>query len=274
MVPTDGGILRLAVGSGSAQIHNQRAALSALRAAASVPALVSDRAPRELAGGRVGIAEWSLESKLGGVRPPRSVTGALLRDCLEFLGALHGIGPREPVEGVFLDQAELLAAVCAPGSAEVLRRLAGRLERDLRGIPRGFAHGDFFHGNLLAQGGRLVAVVDWEAAGPRRLPFVDLLHLVLTSASEMGDADWGPMLLRHLLPWVGRGGGHLIREYCSRTGVEIDAPDLRALVAAYWLEYAHHQLCTHPHRFDQPRWLERNLDFVLPVIAQPGFFSS
>jgi hypothetical protein len=266
IVETAEGILRVAVGPGRRQILGQRSALAALRACPA-PALVTERIPSELASGTCGIAEWSLESRLPGTRAAASIDAPLLGDCLDFLAALHSACRSDADANMFLEQAEVVVDVCPPEQARVVRALAERLGKALADLPRGFAHGDFFHGNLLADGGRLVGVVDWDAAGPRRLPILDLLHLRLMSIRGMADVDWGPSLLRHLLPWARAGGGDWIRSYCHRSGLTVDPKRLEALVVAYWLDYASYQLRTHLHRFEQPRWIDRNIHQVLRSVG-------
>jgi aminoglycoside phosphotransferase (APT) family kinase protein len=184
---------------------------------------------------------------------------------MDFLVALHSACPTEADGNTLLEQAEVVADACPTEQAQVVRALAERLEAALADLPRGFGHGDFFHGNLLVDRGRLVGVVDWDAAGPRRLPFLDLLHLRLMSIREVADVDWGPSLLRHLLPWARTGGGDLVRSYCQRSGLTVDSKRLEALVFAYWLDYVSYQLRTHLHRLAQPPWIERNIHLVLRV---------
>jgi hypothetical protein len=267
IVETAEGILRVAVGPGRHQIFGQRSALATLRACPA-PAFVAERVPSELASGTCGIGEWSLESRLPGTRPAASIGEPLLGDCLDFLAGLHSACPSDADANMFLEQAEVVVDVCPPEQARVVRALAERLGQRLADLPRGFAHGDFFHGNLLSDRGRLVGVVDWDAAGPRRLPILDLLHLRLMSIREVADVDWGPSLLRHLLPWARAGGGEIIRGYARRSGLTLDPRRLEALVFAYWLDYASYQLRTHRHRLAQPLWIERNISLVLRVVGQ------
>lgn len=266
IIGTGGGVLRVAVGPGRRQIRSQRAALAALRAS-HAPAVVADRLPWEIASGICGLAEWSLERRLPGARPRPSVDERLLADCMDFLVALHSACPSDADGTTLLEQAEVIVGACLPEQAQIVRALAERLEDALADLPRGFGHGDFFHGNLLVDKGRLVGVVDWDAAGPSRLPFLDLLHLRLMSAREIADVDWGPLLVRDLLPWARAGGGDLVRRYCQRSGLRVDRKQLEALVFAYWLNYASYQLRTHLHRLAQPPWIERNIHFVLRIVG-------
>jgi aminoglycoside phosphotransferase (APT) family kinase protein len=267
IIDTNEGMLRVAIGAGSRQIRSQRASLAALAAASECPSVIADRIPWLIATGRSGLTEWSLERRLPGMKARPPVRGRLLAECLDFLTALHPACPSAPRRGGFGEQAEVVASACAPGEARVVRALAERLETVLADVHRGFGHGDFFHGNLLVEGGRLVGVADWDSAGPGRLPLIDLLHLRHTSTRELADIDWGPALLRDLLPWAREGGDDALRTYCRRIGFTIDGERLEALAMAYWLEYVSYRLQTHDHQLWEPLWPERNISLVLDAIG-------
>jgi Phosphotransferase enzyme family len=261
IVATDGGMLRMAVGHSRSQIENHIETLGAL-SMIDLPSTVTARVPWLLAHGRVGLADWSLERMLPGSRPPRALDPALLEESLEFLVALHsttdGARAVRPQE-----LAETVASVCGDDSVEILRAVASRLDRELADLPRGWGHGDFFAGNLLAAEGRLSGVIDWDAAGPGRLPLLDLFHLQVTRVDYGGDHQWGAALLDRLLPLARSGGDDLLRRYCAKRGLEADAGLLETLVVAYWLEYVSYQLRTHLDRLTQPEWLEGNVEGVL-----------
>jgi aminoglycoside phosphotransferase (APT) family kinase protein len=261
------GILRVAVGPGAWQLRKQRAALTALRASGPPP-LIAERVPWELANGRCGLADWSVERRLIGSRAKPPVSGDLLVDCVDFLVALHSLPPANAQRSTLLEQVEAVVRAVPPTEAQKVRALAERLEANLADVPRGFAHGDFFHGNLLVDGERLVGVVDWEPAGPGRLPLLDLLHLRLASGQELGDLDWGPRLARQLLPWARAGGDDVVQGYCQRVGFSLDPQRLEALVMAYWLDYVSYQLRAHEHRLAQPLWLDRSISHVLRVVDE------
>jgi aminoglycoside phosphotransferase (APT) family kinase protein len=262
IVVADQAVLRAAVGPARVQLERQADALAAL-AAGVLPESVSNRLPQLLARGRAGLADWTLERRLAGARPPRELTPALLEDCVAFLVGLHRApggaeGGRSPA-----DDAETVAAVCGPEEAAAVRALAARVESELADVPRGFAHGDFFAGNLLATGDGLSGVLDWDAAGPGRLPATDLFHLQLTGSPYGADEDWGRAVLERILPSARSGGDDAVRRYCRELGFEPDPAVLEPLALAYWLGYAAYQLRTHGHRRHQPSWLERNLSLVL-----------
>jgi aminoglycoside phosphotransferase (APT) family kinase protein len=255
------GLLRAAVGFGSRQIRSHGAALTSLRVS-NPPPLVAERVPWLLASGRCGLAEWSLERRLNGRRATHPVRDPLLADCVDFLVALHSVDCAEPPKSVLREQVEIVARAARPPEAEAVQVLAAQLGAGLADLPRGFAHGDFFHGNLLTDAGRLVGVVDWDSAGPGRLPLIDLLHLRYTTQS-VPDFDWGPRLIKELLPWARAGGDHIARNYCDRLGFSLENRHLEALVFAYWLDRVSYQLRIHAYRWVQPVWLERNVSVVI-----------
>ncbi len=260
------GILRVALGSGSRQIRNQRAALTALRASGA-PELVADRVPWVLASGRCGLADWSLERRLRGSPATPSVTGRLLVDCVDFLVALHSARSAETPRSTLLEQVEIIVPAARREEARVLQALAEQLEATLADVPRGFVHGDFFHGNLLTEDGRLVGVIDWDAAGPGRLPLIDLLHL-RHATHAVAERDWGPRLVDELLPWAVAGGDDIAQGYCERLGFSLDRRQLEAVVLAYWLDRLSSQLRSHAHRLAEPVWLARNISLVLSAVTE------
>ncbi len=262
LLAVDGAVLRVAIGPDSLQITTQLAALEAL-AGVDLPGRVAQRVPWPLAHGHTGLAAWSLERLLPGASPPRVTTPALLEDCLDFLVSLARIRDAAESAASLVEQAEIVAEVCRPDSAGVARKLARDLERTLAAVPRGFGHGDFFHGNLLAEGDRLSGVLDWDAGGPGRLPLLDLCHLQLTRVDYGGDEQWGRAVLDRLLPSARDGGDDAVRRYCHRTGLEPDPKLLEALVLAYWLGYASYQLRAHEVRRSQPAWIEGNVELFL-----------
>jgi hypothetical protein len=267
VLAVDGALLRVAIGPTRAEIDNGVAALAALRRAEPPPA-VAERVPWPLSRGRVGLADWSLERMLSGENPARSVPQPLFGECLEFLVALGRLRGGDDRAHSFSALVATVEEVCHPQSGPRLRALSARIEERLQGIPRCFAHGDFFAGNLLATGNRLTGVVDWDAAGPGRLPVLDLLHLQLTRSGAFGDAEWGRVLLERLLPVARAGGDEPTRLYCREIGLEADRMLLETLVLAYWLDHVAYQLRAHPVRRVQPAWIEGNVELVLRSAAE------
>ena len=126
----------------------------------------------------------------------------MLDDCVEFLDPLQSISGDPSHTALCAEAAEIVAAACAEGDAELVRSLAHRLDCDLEGVPRGLQllMATSSRGNLLVADRRLVGVVDWDAGGAGRLPLLDPLHLRLWSEHRPQDEDWGLVLTQHLLP--------------------------------------------------------------------------
>ena len=259
------GLLRVAVGPARRQLEEQSKALEALRGS-SAEAIVSDRVPWPLAVGKTGLADWSLERRLSGAKPVGALQAELLSECVDFLVALHAAG-RSPAARSLSEDAESIAAFRPSEQRAALAAVGSRLDSALADVPRGFGHGDFFLGNLLTEGDRLSGVVDWDAGGPGRLPLLDLIHLQHLAQYSLADEDWGPSLVRHLFPWARSGGDEVAREYCSRIGLEPGPDALENLAVAYWLDRVAYTLRTHLQRRTEPKWLARNVDFVLESVA-------
>ena len=255
-------VLRVGVGPERQEIRRHCGALELL-AAAAPPAAVADRAPRVEAHGETGLAYWSLERRLAG-EEPRALDAGLKLDCVEFLVALHPCGGGTQDQSL-VASAEIVGRHCAPHSADGLVALAARLEAALAGLPRGFGHGDFWHGNLLVDGGRLRGVVDWAAAGPGRLPLLDVLGLLV---GERGSRYFGRTLHDYLLPWARAGGDDLSRDYCRRLDLDVGAAELEALAIAYWLDRAARELETYADRVRRPAWLRANVLDVVPALTK------
>lgn len=262
----DSGVLRIAVGPARGQLERQAAALEELKATRAPeldPACIS----WPIASGRSGLADWALEQRLAGARPEPALPARVLADSLDFLAALHSSGPRNHPDRTPIDDAELIAAFCDEDRGRAVSRVAERLAGEVGHLPRGFAHGDFFRGNLLVERGRLSGVVDWDAAGPGRLPLLDLLHLRHMGKHLPADRDWGLTVVKHLLPWARAGGDELTRGFCRRLVVEPTPALLEALSVAYWLERLAYQISTYADRTERKVWLERNVDEVLQAVA-------
>lgn len=264
VVGTDS-VLRVAVGPASRQLELAHAALDAL-SAADAPDEIARLVPSLLAYGRFGLASWSLESALPGAEVPPSVGDRLTESCIEFITALHPLGSvsadiRSPAR-----DARVIAAAAGSTESTWLVPFAESLEERLADLPRGFAHGDFWSGNLLADGEQLTGVVDWDGGGPGRLPLLDLLHLRLCSYRSRTRELLGPGLVTYLLPWARSGGDALTRGYCRRLGLEHTPRLLEDMVVAYWLDRIAHELEMYADRVRRPFWMARNVHHVLAAL--------
>jgi aminoglycoside phosphotransferase (APT) family kinase protein len=261
---TRGGVLRVAIGPARRELHRMRAALDELSSAA--PTTVASRVPWVIAAGREGLADWLLERTLAGTPARPRLSERLMSDCLEFLAALHLAGRDPRPTGALVEDAAILVERSAPAYGPMLAELGERLESELADLPRGFGHGDFWTGNLLVQSGRLVGVVDWDAAGSGRLPILDLLHLRLSSIREHRRQHLGPVLLGHLRQPDRLSRDEVTQTYCNRVGIEITPDRFQALLVAYWLSRTAHELRTNADRSRE--WVSENVDLVLEGLVE------
>jgi hypothetical protein len=257
-------VLRVAFGPGGHRLDAQRAALTML--AGEPDSVIVRRTPALLAEGSFGLARWTLEQRLPGRAAPHALDRSLLDECTDFAAALHGIAARGEASTA-ADQAETVAEVLPEEQANGLRALARRLDRDLAGLPRGFAHGDFCTSNLLVENGRLAGVVDWEGAGAARLPLLDLLHLRLLCATRAGVYAWGDAVTRHLLPVRNRPVASTVANALRDLALSPSVDEARALTAAYWLDRVSGQLAYVERRRDT-LWIERNVQQVVDALLQ------
>jgi aminoglycoside phosphotransferase (APT) family kinase protein len=252
-------VLRVSLGAPGRRVEEARSALRGL-AELQPPPVVTDRVPWVVAAGQAGIGVWSVERRLQGRVPASPLDERLKAECMDFLQALHASGGAD-VRSPLFDDADTVADAF-PEAAERIGALVARLDGELAEVPRGFAHGDFWAGNLLTDSGALVGVVDWPSAGPGRLPLLDLLHLRANERRELDGSSTARVVLEELLPGARAGGDELDREYCARVGVDAVPRVLEALVGAYWLSELAHDVADadrDPSKPLQPEWREANL---------------
>jgi aminoglycoside phosphotransferase (APT) family kinase protein len=262
------GVLRVALGGARRHLRYQRDALTALEAAA--PPKIAPLIPAHLGDGTAGLATWSLEQRVPGAPAPSTLPPDLLDECIDFLVALARLGDNSKQTSSPVADAELIANSQGGEHVAMLGALGSHLERALAAVPRVFAHGDFWSGNLLIEEGRLSGVVDWDHGGAGRLPLLDLLQLRLNMIRATTHQFLGPALVEHLLPWASAGGDEQSRGYASRLGIEVSASRLEAFVIAYWLDRVAHELGSYADRTERPVWMRQNVDFVLEAIRQAG----
>lgn len=258
-------LLRVGLGQGRQQVEGPASVLAALGQGATGSA-VTTRVPSLLAQGRAGAASWSLEQRMPGASPPLPFDAGLLDDCVEFLAVLHKAPCAAGQHGTDITSAAAGVGRLTRHGA-LVRRLAARAVENVHDLPRGFGHRDFWHRNLLAQDGRLTGVVDWDSAAGGTLPFLDLMHLVATQRLRPGGHMLGRALVEVLLPWAERGGDVHAERYAAALGVSTRAPQLRALVTVYWLEWLDYQLSHYAERRRDQRWLRGNVELVVDALA-------
>jgi aminoglycoside phosphotransferase (APT) family kinase protein len=259
-------VLRLTIGPAKSSLEAQFRALEALRAA-NPPDVVASRVPWNLRYGRLGLADWSLERRLPGAPHPATLPPRLLEDCVEFLVSLFRNSDAEAADGSIVRAAETIARVTVPEHAARITAFGREIEAQLAEVPRGFAHGDFWNENLLTRRGRLLGVVDWDAAGSNSLPLVDLIHLRLTALRWRTREYMGEGIVRQLVPWARAGGDELTRSYCRQAEISLVPGHLEALVMAYWLLYVARDLTTYADRTRRPEWMERNVETLARAVS-------
>jgi hypothetical protein len=260
IVPADDAILRVAVGPARAEAATEREVLEALHAARPDP-VVAERVPWPVAHGRTGLADWLVERRLRGEHVAPGLDGPLLSGCVDFLVGLHAARRARPEQWSPVPDAEIAARFVPPAAGVALVEIARSISDEVAVVPCGFAHGDFWSGNLLVETGRLTGVVDWDAAAAARPALLDLIHLRLVDAARPTALSWGAAVVERLLPWGRSGGDDVSAEYCRRIGFEPTAEQLRALAIAYWLHRVAYQLGHYADR--SSRWIAGNVELVL-----------
>ena len=256
------GVLRVAVGPGRFEIDRQREALTLLRRR-QPSAAVADRVPWLLNGGRVGLADWSLERRLPGKAEPDQTGGRFVADCVDFLTELFLASRDDPAADKLSRDAEVVASAANITDRDAVISLASAVEYEVSGVRMGFGHGDFWGGNLLEECGRLVGVVDWDGAAPGCLPLLDLFHFRLSAAAWRARRPLGHAIVDEL---ERPGADELTSAYCERIGLEADGGLRRALLAAYWLDYVAYQLRYFVDPLERPKWVRDNVAVVLSAL--------
>jgi CelD/BcsL family acetyltransferase involved in cellulose biosynthesis len=274
---TERAVLRVAVGPAARRIEEQVETLRLL-ARANPQATIAERVPWTLASGRSGLAVWSVEQALPGVRAQPTLSPSLEQDCIDFLVELHALdgssGPTLHIE----EHAEIVAGLCDAAGADEVRELAEGFAAETRELTRGFGHGDFWNGNVLAENGTLTGVVDWPGGGPGRLPLLDLLHLKISAVRELTGQDLGEAIVTELLPPARLARDKRVRAYLERLGLDADERRLEALVGAYWLQAVAHEVVDpdrDPVHAGDRTWRQVNVDSVRDALRhRPGALGS
>jgi aminoglycoside phosphotransferase (APT) family kinase protein len=194
-------------------------------------------------------------------------------ECIAFLVQLHRTGGEAlhaSGAGSCVANAELIAERDKGTVAKGLVGLARNLEDELACVPRGFAHGDFWSGNLLVANDRLSGVVDWAAAGPGRLPLLDLFHLHVSARRRRAGSSLGGALLAYSAERTADEESDLCA-YGEAIELQVESRLMHGLLAAYWLEAVAREIID-PDRPRDPayyaRWRRENVDDVLDTLTR------
>jgi len=267
-------VVRMAAPPGRIQLERSLEAFEALAAADAGPR-VRARIAWPLATGETGVMLWSLEPHVSG-RNPRRIDDRLWRDALGFLVELNCLRPDGSTMGErAAAEADRLARVVGsrlgPQTGAAVRRIALRVGERLADVPLGFAHGDFWNENLLIRGGKLSSVLDWDWAGARALPLLDLMDLVTLSPRRTRHMPLGRRFLDVLWPLGREGGDRRTREYCAAVGVPLARGTLEAFAIAYWLDRLARDLRPFIERASHSPWLDVNARAPLAELERAGW---
>lgn len=261
-------MLRVAGGPSAEFIETSLRTLEALTAP-DAPAAVADRVAAPIADGYVGRARFSLEPMLPG-RHPHRLSARLVRDCVEFLAALHCHRPSEPTDAeavlaTLKPSLDRLAAVV--GAERDFARLGELMATGLEGARLGWGHGDFWAHNLLVRAGGLVGVLDWDTARERVLPALDLWDLLTLTSRRTRVLGPGERFTRLIWPRVNRGAMPSTAGYLDAIDLRPRGETVAGLALAYWVTRAARSLTEVPARARHEPWVDANVRRPLTEVS-------
>lgn len=241
--------------------------------------------PEVLAAGEIDGEPFRVEAVLPGVEAARvivdgSVPGVRVGGLATGIQQLHGRTGRE----LEVDAATVEAWVDAPVATLELhaRRRRGSERWQLRALDRlreelhealdgarvtaGWIHGDYVPGNLLVDPatGAVSGIVDWELAGARNLPALDLVHLVLTTRALRRRREYGEIVQEALAgAWTDEERSVLDRGAVRRDG----SPPLPVLVRLAWLRHTQGLLIKTDRYAGSRLWHASNFEAPLAALA-------
>jgi len=262
-------MLRLGGGSAGVLIDAAVSASHALSRPESAAEVRSRIAP-PVAHGGIGLVRYALEPWVDGEPPGHPIAPAMWDDCLAFLAALHS-APRGHApagrqdERTFEGRVEAIAAHATPEGRATLERIAAALPERLALVPRGWGHGDFWRANVLARGGRLAWVLDWDTARSDDLAGFDLFDLL----DAKGATTIGARLHAAVLPAVSGRVDERVLRYCELTGMPASGDVLNATALAWWIDRVGRDLVECPDRQSRRQWLVDNVHDPLARLERP-----
>jgi hypothetical protein len=214
-------------------------------------------APRLCARGRTAGASWLVEEVLPGRRPSR-LDASLARQVADLCTSF----PRDdrPPTAVAADLSVVSAVF--PDRAAAIGDLARAIADPVQRLPSVLRHGDLWAGNVLVdRSGNLSGLVDWDAADRGAAPGADLLQLIATEFRRRSHRALGPAFLAR--PWRLPEYADATARYWPAVGVHPDDDLLDVVGIAWWAAEVRGTVTRLPHRIDDDRWVETNLDLVL-----------
>ncbi|MFE1971792.1 aminoglycoside phosphotransferase family protein [Streptomyces hygroscopicus] len=131
--------------------------------------------PAQVASGRAGDVLFELQELAAG-QPVQEVTESVLEQLLAAVAAQRGAGLGTPedwweflIDGLFRDRAPLCRPSVLHGCTGPVEQLLRRLRKAAldagppRRVPNDVVHFDFGPANVLADRGRLTAILDWQS---------------------------------------------------------------------------------------------------------------
>ena len=218
--------------------------------------------PRSLAlftpecGGAVAV-----EEKKAGVVPQ---FGWDRMDAILEVWCNQGGAKREPARANLGEELDRISK-SLPAFSQFLREAGEKLLRWHAG--RKFSgevtHGDLWLGNVLFEGERVSAVLDWEWARADGLRLVDAIHLLLMSYSEFRNTPVGEFLRQLWSDSVEESElRSRLRTIQSRYGVENE--DMKFLTLLLWFDYLGQNVIS--GRVPRVAWTQNMIAHTIPVI--------
>lgn len=212
--------------------------------------------PRLLGQGTTVGAAWSVEQLLQGAQP-RGVSEALTR---ELAGALATLAAdRDPPRCHEADLAILEHWL--PDRADGLARVRQLLADARAGVPSQPRHGDLAASNLLADGDRLVGIIDWDRWHPQGWPGADLLQFVATQRRHELRSGHGAVWRER--PWRSRAFAALSAPLWEELGLRPTTTLLDAIALAWWAAAVAGAVEGTPALAEDAGWVAANVDEVL-----------
>lgn len=147
------------------------------------------------------------------------------------------------------------------GLARNVRAWADRTAERVAGRPSRvcLVHGDLWPGNVLAQGGDVTGLIDWDQAAPHDAALHDILHFALYPAARERRSDLGLVIREALVEDQGKGELEKVlrqrrfAESCQDIGL-----GSRDALIWYWLRHTA-RMSAEPGHANNPRWVHRNV---------------
>lgn len=226
------------------------ALLGDLRADARIASLVAVPLARGTEGAHTFFAESHVEGQPLARRLSAANRPGYLAEVERFLNALNGDLDRSPVvpldatpDGPFF-QPMLERVLRHLGDAALRADARALVDDSLRGAHSrlGTVHGDFGTSNILESGGRITAVVDWEAARQSEPPVLDAFNYLdsahRTCNPNLTIVETIPMLMRG--DWPVPEEHDFLERFLRHCGV--DRPFRRGFALLYFLYHIGPQL--------------------------------